>query len=38
MKLFNTIALCLLAAVASFQSVAGDNIGNRHSQSTVPIC
>lgn len=35
MKLFNTIALCLLAAVASFQSVAGDNDWDKIADKTV---
>ena len=35
MKLFNTIALCLLAAVASFQSVAGDNDWEKIADKTV---
>lgn len=35
MKLFNTIALCLLAAVVSFQSVAGDNDWDKIADKTV---
>lgn len=35
MKLFNTIALCLLAAVASFQSIAGDNDWDKIADKTV---
>ncbi|TNZ86672.1 hypothetical protein CGK40_24440 [Vibrio parahaemolyticus] len=35
MKLFNTIVLCLLAAVASFQSVAGDSDWSKIADKTV---